>query len=920
MRKATLIGANGRASASGPPSRRKTKPASSIPAAARLSKPFPVVGIGTSAGGLEAATQLLKHLPPAPGLALVLVQHLHPARRSALSVLLSRATSMPVSEARNNLPLEPNRVYVVPPNRTIALSARRLKVSPRRGSREVHRPIDHFLESLAEEEGVRAIGVILSGSGSDGTRGLIAVKAAGGMTFAQDEASAQFHSMPASAIAAGCVDFVLPPEQIASELARVAGHPFVGSQASTEQIAGAPPAEEKAFAAILTTLGQRTGVDFTHYKPAKVQRHVQRRMVLHKFESLREYADHLRADGTEFRELFNDILLRVSGFFRDASLFRAFRKKVFPALLNQKAPDDSIRIWVPGCSTGEEVYSIAIALVEFMGDHKRHHPVQIFATDIHVSALEKARAAVYVEAIKADVSTERLRRFFLKTEGGYRVSKAIREMCIFARQDVAVDPPFPNLDLISCRNVLTHMGAALQRKVIPLFHYALQSNGFLVLGATETVGGFSDLFALRDRKVRSYIKKPAHFGPAVPFSRGFTDPPGRTPSSPSPPAGPSPTELQRCADRILLARYCPAGAIIDRHMVVLDVRGCTDPFLSHTPGRANRNLIEMARASLRADLRAAVTESIRRNARVLRSGVRVQQKGYPAEASIEVIPYTVPRSDDRFYLVVFQAQSGTAEATAAKNPRGSKQRAPRPAVSGELARLKEELAVMRESLQSRIEEREVALEELRSANEEITSGNEELQAANEELETAKEELQSTNEELITLNDELTNRNTELEHVSNDLRNVLGNVNMPILILGPDLRIRRFAGGAEKMFGLTPSDVGRPISDLNLDVPDLPKLVVEAIDHLTARELEVKDRNGRCWSAHIRPYQTIDNRIEGAIIAWVEIDLLGSSAERRSQKRLFADALINALRQPVLVPDETRIGQPANQPVTEKKPQ
>jgi two-component system, chemotaxis family, CheB/CheR fusion protein len=570
---------------------------------------------------------------------------------------------------------------------------------------------------------------------------------------------------------------------------------------------------------------------------------------------------------------------------------------------------------VPGCSTGEEVYSIAIALAEFMDDRKRHHPLQIFGTDIHDSALEKARAGVYAETIKADIPAERLQRFFLKTEGCYRVIKGIREMCIFARQNVAVDPPFSNLDLISCRNVLIYLDAALQRKIMHLFHRALKSNGFLVLGAAETVGGFSDLFALMDRKARSYTKKATHLRRAVKFGHSGFNPlvaAGRQPI-PSTPAGPSLTDLQKQADRILLTNYCPAGVIINQHMEVLQFRGHTGPFLEHAHGQASLNLLKMAREGLILDLRAAVTKAIKRDVRVLRPGVRVSQNGYSVEATVEVVPYSVPPSQARLYLVLFQPKPGVAEATAKKKPRGQKERAPRPAESAGLARLKEELAATRTSLQAIMEEQEATMEELRSANEEIMSSNEELQSTNEELETAKEELQSTNEELTTLNDELQNHNSELEHLNNDLHNVLGNVHIPIIILDSKLRIRRFTGMAEQMFGLIPGDLGRPITDINLqlDVPDLSKLVLEVIDHLSARELEVKDRSGHWWSASIRPYKTIDNRIEGAIIAFVDIDLIKTGVELTSQNSRVADALINTARQPALVLDKNVTAQTAD---------
>ncbi len=878
------------------------------------SRTFPVVGIGASAGGLEAMTQLLKHLPARTGMAFVLVQHLDPKHESALTTLLARLTEMPVNEARNNLRLRPDNIYVIPPNKSMGVSGRRLKLSPRNDT-ETHLLIDEFFRTLAEEEGNRAIGVILSGNGSDGTQGLLAIKTAGGITFAQEEKSAKYPAMPGSAITAGCVDFVLPPERIARELARLAGHPYVTPGGVEEQPPeGQPPAKEKAFESILQILRQRMAVDFTHYKHATLQRRIQRRMVLHKTESLKAYADYLRANATEVAELFSDILIHVTGFFRDPAVFLALKKKLFPRMVKSKPADEPIRIWVPGCSTGEEVFSIAIVLMEFMADRNLHHTAQIFGTDIHERALEKARAGWYPETIKTDVSDERLRRFFVRVDGGYRINKAIREMCIFARQNVVADPPFSNLDLISCRNLLIYLGQGLQRKAIPLFHYALKPNGFLMLGASETIGGFSDLFALQDNKAKIYAKKTTQVRPPVSFGHPGPDPGvAATPPTPPLPIGAGLAEVQRQADRILLTQYGPAGVVINSHLDVLQFRGQTGSFLEHPHGDASLNVLKMAREGLMLDLRTAINKAFKQNARVRQSGVHVRQNESWQEVTIEIVPYTVPPSAEKFYLVLFQTLPSTEVWPGKKLPRHSVP-GRKSSDSNEMTRLREELAATRESLQGVIEEQEGTNEELRSANEEILSSNEELQSTNEELETAKEELQSTNEELTTLNDELESRNTELEHVNNDLHNVLGSANIPIIILGPDLRIRRFTAVAEKLFNLIPTDTGRPITDINLplNISNLSNLVLEVIENLTPREIEVKDRRDHWWSVRVRPYKTTDNKIEGAIIALVDIDLIKISAQQINQGRAFAEAVINTVPRPVLVLDKDLNVQAANQ--------
>jgi two-component system CheB/CheR fusion protein len=646
--------------------------------------------------------------------------------------------------------------------------------------------------------------------------------------------------------------------------------------AAGEEVGREQPAKVSAFDQILAILRQRTGVDFTHYRRATMQRRVRRRMLVRRFESPQAYADHLQAHAIECDELFNEILIHLTGFFREAGVYRAFRKKLFPALLKEKTAEEPLRIWVPGCSTGQEVYSIAIALVEFMGDRKQHHPVQIFGTDIHDAALEKARAGVYPDAIESDVSAERLRRYFHKTADGYRINNDIRESCIFARQNLVVDPAFSKLDLISCRDVLVYLDATLQRKVVPRFHYALNSNGFLVLGASETVGSFSDLFSLLDRNVPIYTKKAVRSRSAVHFGRASHSPVASSrlqPPAPPTPADPSLSDLRKSADRILLTHYCPASVIINRHLEVLQSRGAIGLFLEHTGGEGRPNLLAIAREGLIPRLRAAVATATKRNVRVIRRGVRVSQNGYSLETTVEVIPFCAPPSLEKFYLVLFLWNSESVKAKTEKTRRSGKHCAPRLAEIHELVRLNEELAASRELLQSTIAEQEATMHELRSANEEITSSNEELKSTNEELEIARVELQSTNEELTSLNDVLEHRNTELERINNDLHNVLNTVDVPLLVLGADLRIRHFTGAAARLCGLIPGDIGRPITDINLQLegPDLSKAVLEVTDRLTTLEFGIKDRTGHRYSARVRPYKTSDDRSEGTVIAFVEIE-------------------------------------------------
>jgi two-component system CheB/CheR fusion protein len=874
--------------------------------------PFAIVGIGASAGGLEAVTAFLRQLPPNPGLAVVVIQHLDPIHSSALPELLQRATPLPVTEAKHDMPVESNCVYVIPPNRTIRLAKRRIKLSPRAGAHDIHMPVDRFLESLAAEHADRGVAIILSGNGSDGTLGALAVKAAGGVTFAQDNTSAKYTSMPNSAIAAGCIDFVLPPEAIAKKLVKLAKHPLM-AVASEKSGIDKPHTEEQAFEQIIALLRQRCGVDFSHYKRATIDRRIQRRMGLRSIESVRRYAEYLRLHAAETEELFSDILIHVTCFFRDAKVFSQLKKKVFPGLLKGRTPETPLRIWVPGCSSGEEVYSIAIALLEFLADQQEPFPIQIFGTDINLAALDRARAGFYPAAIAADVSPDRLRRFFTKTEGGYQINKAIRELCVFARQNLVVDPPFSNLDLISCRNVLIYLGRKLQGNVFPVFHYALQTNGFLLLGSAETTGAHETLFTLVDKQGKIYSKKPVQRQPALSFG---LFPPALKPEAPAGGGAGSPVipEIQKQADRVALAHYPPPGVVVNQNLEVLQFRGHTGPYLEHAHGAASLNLLKMASEGLAVDLRALTALALTHDGPVRREGVRVKQNGGITTLLLEAVPFRVPPSPARFFLITFTDVTGRAMVLGRGNRAAQKARgAARPGERSELGQLQEELSVLRESLATTTEEQEASNEELRSANEEIMSRNEELQSTNEELETAKEEMQSTNEELATLNDELENRNSEMGHINNDLHNLLASVHIPIVIVGPDLRIRRFTTIAEKTLNLTTADVGRAISDVKLkvSVPGLDHHVADVIDSLQTRQIEIKDQQGHWWSMRIRPYQTTDHKIDGAVIAFVDIDLLKMGLERTTTDRDYADALINTVHEPVVVLGHNLIVEAAN---------
>jgi two-component system, chemotaxis family, CheB/CheR fusion protein len=835
---------------------------------------FPIVGVGASAGGLEAFKQLLAVLPVDTGIAFVLVQHLTPKHESMLTELLSRTTRLPVQEVTDGLMVRPNHIYVIPPNATMSIEEGVLRLHPL-GEGQNRHMIDYFFRSLAEDQQSRAMGVILSGTASDGTLGLQAIKAQGGITFAQDDQSAKYSAMPRSAIAAGNVDFILPPEQIVRELIRISRYVHVTT--AEESPGRAPASADENLLKIFALLKSVSGVDFSSYKQETVKRRITRRMFLLKLERLDEYVRLLRKDHDEVQSLFQDVLINVTGFFRDPEAFTALKKVAFPALMHNHASSAPIRIWVPGCSTGEETYSIAICLLEYLGDLASSTQIQIFATDVSESIVQKARAGIYPISISANVSAERLHRFFHKADGSYQINKAIQDMCVFAKQDITRDPPFSKLDLISCRNVMIYMGGPLHKKIIPLFHYALNPDGILFLGSSETVGNYFNLFFPIDKKNKIYSRKslavPLHFDFIPHFNPIEGD---LLELATKPPARVTSLDIQRVADQMLLHRYAPASLVVNDSLDIVQFIGQTGPFLEPAPGNATLNLLKMVKAGLQLELRSAF-QKVKREGIVRKEGLIIQHNERARTVNFEVVPIRDLPDKERYYLVVFEdvakpSTDGTAAKKQVKNGKKALIQKDAGEPITENQRLSEELDATREYLQSIIEEQRTTNEELRSANEEIQSSNDELQSINEELETAKEELQSTNEELTTVNEELQNRNEELTQLNNDLSNLLSSVSIPIVMLGNDLRIRRFTPMAERVMNLIATDIGRPITDIkpNLKLGDLKDIITEVFETLNIRELQVEDFSGKWYVMKVRPYRTVDNRIEGVVVVLLDV--------------------------------------------------
>lgn len=856
-----------------------------------------MVGIGASAGGLEAISALLHALPPDTGMAFVVVQHLDRTHPSQLPELLARTTSMPVFTVEEGATIEPNHVYIIPPNADVTMAEGKLHLSQRKPG--VNMPVDAFFASLAEAQGRRAIGIVLSGNATDGSLGLQMIKGEFGLTFAQDEASARYNGMPRNAAATGAVDFVMSPQEIALELVRISKHPYLNLPPARLSDQEMLPEGDGELRRIFSLLLANTKVDFTHYKRNTVRRRIGRRMIVQRTQKLSEYAKYLDHHPAEVKELYRDLLINVTSFFRDPEAF-VILAKLIQGILAERKFSEPFRVWVPGCATGEELYSLAICLTEL----SRELPLQLFGTDINDVALEKARSGVYPEEIEEQVSPDRLHNFFIRVDRGYQIAKDLREACVFARQDLTRDPPFAHTDLISCRNVLIYMDAALQRRILPVFNYSLSPTGLLMLGSAETVGAAPELFEVLDKQYRIYGRRtvPLRLSLDLSLGRSTQEPP----SLDQPTQTLSRLDLIKKVDRVIQSKYSPAAVVVDADLKILQFRGQTSFYFDPAPGDATLNLFRMVRDSLVVPLRRGIEAASSRGTSIRETGVSVEHHGEMRTVNLEITPVHGVARAEQYFLLVFDEQNDAPET------------APPPSVppqSGDSGEYLVELEIRRQLQQQLVETRdyqrnlnedhEAGMEELRAANEEIRSSNEELQSINEELSTTKEELQSANEELTTVNEELQNRNHELDRLKNDLGNLLSAVNIPIVMVDGGLRLRRFNPVAEKLLELTSHDVGRPISLAagTMAIPELEAMLKSVLETLSTKQQEVRDKQG-CWYSLIaRPYRTDENRIDGAVIIFVNIDPLKRSLRMAEEARDYAEGMIETVREPLVVLDQ-----------------
>lgn len=861
--------------------------------------PFPVVGVGGSAGGIEAMCELLKTVQPDAGLVLLLVLHLDPTHESLLTDILGAAARIPVFLAQNGMSMRPNRAYVIPPNFNMEVTGSRIRLTLRQAG--LNMPIDVLFRSLALEVGSHAIGVVLSGGGTDGALGVQDIKSAEGITFAQDETTARHDSMPRCAVATGFIDHVLPPAGIGVELSRIGQHPYLNPPEGGPAIAQFDPGPN-GLRRVYDQVRAYSGVDFSRYKSGTILRRIQRRMALRQEVNLERYASSLQDEPEEVAALYDDFLIRVTHFFRDPTTFEVLQRLVFPNLIRDRQPGTPIRVWVAGCSTGEEVYSLAIALLESLGDSGGDPPLKILATDISERYLTVARSGTYIDNIALDVSAERLHRYFHKVDGKYRISKTVRDLCVFSRHDISSDPPFARLDLISCRNLLIYLDLASQKRILPLYHYALRPGGHLLLGPSETIGNHGNLFEVVDPDHKIYLRRSVPTQHTLPVEP--TEIWQNTASALSPARNTASVRQSRLQEvgRVVSTHGASTCILINAASTIIDIQGPHRPYLAVDAPATGSDLFKVACEGLAPPLRSAIDEAKANDSIVSRWSMRFSSEERGHHLNLRVIPLHGMAEVSGSWLILLDGLPDPIPLSIKPPDHLRDLRGLADEISGSESELRHELQATRDYLQSIVEVHEAATEELRSANEEILSSNEELRSTNEELQTAKENMQSGNEELQTVNDELNHRNRELAWANNDLVNLFASSSIPIVMLGRDLCIRRFTTPAERLMNLIPSDVGRPIGNIrtNLDLPELDQRTAEVIANLTPQEHEVQDRDGHWHSVRIRPYITIDNRIDGAVIAVVDINAAKQLSERVRLTGEFADAIIEAVTTPLMV--------------------
>ncbi len=861
----------------------------------------PIAFLGASAGGLEALQQFFAKMPPDSGIAFLVVTHTKPKRDSMLAELLSKVTSMPVLDGEDGTPLRPNQVVVGKDTllsvdegvlRSVETDEEDAGTHPAAG---VHHAIDRLFRALAEDQRERAVGIVLSGSGNDGTLGLRAIKACGGMAMVQDPETAKHPSMPESARKTGLADYVLPASELPAALMEYCRGPYL----KLGRRDTAPELPDGAMHAILVRLRGATGHDFTYYKRSTMARRIQRRMSVHRIDEPETYLRYLREEPREVNLLLQELLISVTRFFRDPEAFEALATKAIPELLQHRREGHTVRIWVPGCATGEEAYSIAILLDEQVRQADRLHEIQIFATDLDRHAIEIARKGLYPQGIANDVSAERLRRYFTHDDGSYRIHKNIRDMLVFAVQNVISDPPFTRMDLIVCRNLMIYLTSAAQRRLLPLLHYALCADGLLFLGSSESVTGAEDLFELVDSKYKILRRRKTSKAVYLPSMDKVRPTRVRGDDSTDAQEGLAVggQHLNRTVERLLLEQFAPCSVVVDERDIVVYMHGSAGLYFQPEQGQPRNRVVDMAREGLRMPLAQALRQARETGEQVVQFGLRVRTNGKTIPLDLTVSQLKSPKSLRGLLLVTLRPSQDTPiAAPTAPNSQPD---------TGSMDRddLAHELQYTRETLQTTIEELETSNEELRSSNEELQSTNEELQSANEELETSREEMQSLNEELNTVNAELASKVDALAHANDDMSNLLNSLQVGAIFLDTDLRVKRYTKQARQVIRLIESDIGRPFTDLKITLryDNLMEDLRKVVDTLVPIEAEVQDSEDRYFLVRIVPYRTGENVIDGVVVTVVDIDRAKRHELSARERRLFED-MVRTVRQPLVVLD------------------
>ncbi|MGA2678929.1 MAG: CheR family methyltransferase [Sedimentisphaerales bacterium] len=880
---------------------RAERPASSPEYGSRREKGvFPIVGIGASAGGLEALDGFFRHMPSNSGMAFVIIQHLAPQHISAMDSLMRRYTEMQVLNIEDGIKVKPNHIYLNPPDKHVVIMNGKLCLMEPKEPHGVRMPINYFLRSLAEDKGEKAICIILSGTGSDGTWGLKEVKGKGGLALAQDERQAKFDGMPRNAIDTGLVDFVLPVERMGVELMKYSQHPYVGGK----QVRTDKKQLGDYMRKIFFMIRSKTGHDFSNYKQSTILRRTERRMALNHIDQISEYVHYLEQKPDEIIALYKDMLITVTSFFRDTEAFEILGRKVLPGLLKSKQDGDSVRVWVAGCGTGEEAYSMVILLAEAMTNLKKRLEVQIFATDLDSEGIERARTGLYPESIAADVSAERLQRFFVKEDAGFKMKKQIREMVVFAAHDLARDPPFSKLDMVSCRNVLIYMDALLQRKILRLFDYTLNQEGVLFLGTSETIGNLTERFEPINAKWRIFRHKGTvprtHMVHPLAVFDNFKDEGHDTRGA----------DIKKLAERTILQSYAPPCVLVDKKYNIVYFNGRTEMYLLPPVGEPTFNVLKMARDELRYKLSTMLHKAGTQKKTIVCEGVKIRHSGGLLTINLIVRPITEPAAMSGLLMVVFESKKPVDKLSGKKKKKT--------VVSNDVEPREEALE---QELQSTKECLQTTIEEMETSNEELQSTNEELQSTNEELDTSREELQSTNEELQTMNSELQEKVEELSNTNNDLSNLLGSTDIGTLFLDNNLRIKRFTPATRSFFKIIDSDAGRPISDIvhNLAYDGFLEDIKQVIDKLGRIERELQTREGGSYIMRILPYRTAENAVDGVVVTFIDITAQNKSKEREvtaKAAQVYTQAILDTVREPLVVLDEGLRVMSANRPFYE----